>query len=363
MANETLNKVAAYEGARRGVVAKSLNWGPWEGGMVTPALKAHFDAMGVPLIPLEVGAGMLVRELSSASQTAEAPEGTVEVSLGGEPRPESISAPSGESDTSRFPIWVHRDAQPFLDDHRVKGTVVVPVVLVLEWFARAARAVRPDLHFAACRDVRVHKGVTLSNFDGVGDRLEVQATKLQNGAGAIYALELRGPAGALHYRATAHLERERVPGDSVPPPAPPKGLDPIRGALYSDGVLFHGEGFQVIHDVELGPEGAAAAVSGTREKAWRGDAVESWQTDPALLDGGLQMALLWTERELGKPSLPTSVGALHVYQPGAPVGPLRATLRGVEASGSRAVADVAFVDASGDLVAALERVETHVLPG
>ena len=79
MANEVLNRVAVHEHRRRGgsCIVKSLGWGPWAGGMVTPTLEAHFTAMGVALIDLEVGARMLVEELSSP-QTDD-----VEVLLGG----------------------------------------------------------------------------------------------------------------------------------------------------------------------------------------------------------------------------------------------------------------------------------------
>lgn len=79
MANDVLNKVAIHERARRGerCVVKSLGWGPWAGGMVTPALERHFEAMGVELIDLQGGARMLVDELSSP-QTDQ-----VEVVLGG----------------------------------------------------------------------------------------------------------------------------------------------------------------------------------------------------------------------------------------------------------------------------------------
>ncbi|KAG1647546.1 Orsellinic acid synthase ArmB [Nymphon striatum] len=67
MANEILNKVAVAEAGRRGpgCVVKSLGWGPWDGGMVGPALRAHFEAMGVSLIPLDQGARMLVDEIAS----------------------------------------------------------------------------------------------------------------------------------------------------------------------------------------------------------------------------------------------------------------------------------------------------------
>ena len=79
MANDVLNKVAVHERVRRGdsCVVKSLGWGPWAGGMVTPALKSHFESMGVELIDLDVGARMLVDELSSP-QTDQ-----VEIVLGG----------------------------------------------------------------------------------------------------------------------------------------------------------------------------------------------------------------------------------------------------------------------------------------
>ncbi len=66
MANEILNKVANVEAARRregSCIVKSLNWGPWDGGMVSPLLKAHFQEMGVSLIPLDAGARMMVDEL------------------------------------------------------------------------------------------------------------------------------------------------------------------------------------------------------------------------------------------------------------------------------------------------------------
>lgn len=79
MANEVLNKVALVESRRRGerCVVKSLGWGPWEGGMVGPALEAHFAALGIALIPLERGARALVEELCGVSG------GMVEVVLGG----------------------------------------------------------------------------------------------------------------------------------------------------------------------------------------------------------------------------------------------------------------------------------------
>src|SRR5262249_18948353 len=62
MANEVLNLVACAERSRRGNSCniRSIAWGPWDGGMVTPGLKTHFQQLGVPLIPIESAAKIFV---------------------------------------------------------------------------------------------------------------------------------------------------------------------------------------------------------------------------------------------------------------------------------------------------------------
>lgn len=72
MANEVMNKVALAEAARRpACVVRSLNWGPWESGMVTPALRRHFEAAGVSLIAPDAGADALVAEFARARAEGE----------------------------------------------------------------------------------------------------------------------------------------------------------------------------------------------------------------------------------------------------------------------------------------------------
>lgn len=67
MANETLNHVLVAEhAARPGSVVRSLLWGPWESGMVTPELAEIFRLGGIDLISLDAGARALAEELTSA---------------------------------------------------------------------------------------------------------------------------------------------------------------------------------------------------------------------------------------------------------------------------------------------------------
>lgn len=42
---------------------KVFHWGPWAGGMVDAALAVHFEAQGIPLIPVAEGARIFAGEL------------------------------------------------------------------------------------------------------------------------------------------------------------------------------------------------------------------------------------------------------------------------------------------------------------
>ena len=64
MVNEILNKAAhhfAYQYPHCSVYV--FDWGPWDGGMVTPEVRQSFVDRCVQLIPVEVGAKILVDTL------------------------------------------------------------------------------------------------------------------------------------------------------------------------------------------------------------------------------------------------------------------------------------------------------------
>ncbi|WP_437836304.1 SDR family NAD(P)-dependent oxidoreductase [Sorangium sp. So ce1153] len=367
MANEVLNKVAAAEAARRpGCRVKSLGWGPWQGGMVNAALEAHFAQLGVPLIPLAAGARMLIDELcdgpadSGAGAPGAASPGAVEVVLGAEPK--TLAAPDAADHGRRVALAVRADraTHPYLGDHAINGVPVVPVVIALEWFARAARACRPDLVVTQFRDVRVLRGIKLAAYESGGEVFRVDCREVSNGHGAVLAAELRGPQGALHYAATIEMkplaERVAPRGPTAPSLGPWSGGDD----LYDGHTLFHGRDFQVIRQLDgVSREGIAGTVVGLREAGW---VTQPWKTDPAALDGGLQLATLWTQHVLGGAALPMSVGALHTFAEGPSDGPLRAVVRGQIMGRDRTKADIAFVDDEGTLVAELRDVQYVLRP-
>ncbi len=349
MANEVLNKIAAAESRRRGPACrvKSLNWGPWEGGMVTPELETRFAELGVALIPLATGAQMMVDELTVAGDAAN----DIEVVLGGAP---TLGTPAdGASENIlEMDAFVSRQTHAFLDSHVIGGSAVFPVVLALEWFHRLARAHRPDLEIVACRDIKVLRGIRLERFaDGV-EGLSLSSRQLTNGSGCELALELRDNEGRPRYRALVDMA---VPGDEPRPiadPLPP--LDPWTTPAIYGGALFHGPALQVIREVEgVSAQSIAGQLTGGREMGWG----TGWKLDAAVLDGGLQLAVLWFEQALHGASLPLGVGSLRSYVDGPLSGTIRAVAHCQERDANRATANIVFSDDDGSVVAELRGVE------
>ncbi len=338
-ANELLNRLAAREAVRRpGAVVRSIGWGPWEGGMVTPALARAFHARGIALIPLLAGARAFVDELGAP--------GPHEVVIGG--------LLAGDAAAPSVRRVCARD-YGFLRDHSVGDKVVVPVVLVLEWFAQRARELRPGAYVHAVEEIAVLKGIEVPDFDTVGTRLEVHTVEaLPDG----FRFELRAPGGRPHYRARVRL-------GAAPPVAPDApaatlgGPYPYDAAAVYERLLFHGPDFQVIRRVtDMGERRAEAELSAVREKGW---ATDGWVTDMAAGDGALQLAVLWSRQALGGASLPTGIASARPYGQPAP-GPVRSVLRGQRSEGRRTLSDVALVDASGRVYAELLGVELTALP-
>ncbi|TWP50620.1 SDR family NAD(P)-dependent oxidoreductase [Lentzea tibetensis] len=306
MANEVLNHVA-HAHKRPGCVVKSIAWGPWEGGMVNPALAQHFHSQGVPLIPISEGARQFVDEVNS--------DGDVHVVIA-----------AGEDDEDKphhGEIQLSARTHPYLEDHDIAGAPVVPIAMALEWFTAVSTVVE---------DVKVLRKIRLDNFHADGDRVKVSR--------ADGRLEITG-----HYRARIGTRQEprtwQEPGD----------LQPVGSDVYDGHTLFHGPKFQVIEEVHgVSDGGAVATVTGARQAGWCG---KVWNTDPAAVDGGLQLAVLWARHVLGKASLPMSVAECRTYQRGLHRGRTRCVLTKVGVWQDAVECDIAFIGEDGTVISEL----------
>jgi hypothetical protein len=223
---------------------------------------------------------------------------------------------------------------------------------------RAAHACRPDLVASAVKQVKVLRGIKLENFAGAGDRFVVSAHLLSNGSGAEIAVELRGKNKVLHYSATVTMTAQPVAAPALA--AAPALQAWTQPAVYDGHVLFHGPSFQVIQAVQgVSRDGIVGTLAGTHQAGWPLDA---WCSDVASLDGGLQLALLWSRQVLGGAVLPMALGEYRSYRSGLASGPVTGVVHGRQIHDARTVCDMAFVDGSGQVVAELIGVETVLRP-
>jgi NAD(P)-dependent dehydrogenase (short-subunit alcohol dehydrogenase family)/acyl carrier protein len=351
MANEVLAKVACAESRRRpGLIAKSFGWGPWEGGMVTPHLRERFAQLGVPMLPLNVGARMFAAELCGDQHDQ------VELVLGGEPRPEALLSEGASERVQELEITVARASHAYLEGHAINGQPVLPLVLAAEWLSRAARSFRPGLPQAALHEIKVLKGIRLGGFENGGDRLTIQATPLPSERGVQMQMQIRDSKGHTNYSARIELLPEPNHSDQ---PVDALALEPWLGEpLYQD-LLFHRGAFELIRQLDgVSDQGIAGTLSGVSHAGWNG---ESWQLDVAALDAGLQMAVLYGQRMLGGPNLPTGIDQIRTFGATPSAGVLNATAFRRELGPSSVTTDIVFTNDSGRRVAELLGVHNHAL--
>ncbi|MDT8441221.1 MAG: SDR family NAD(P)-dependent oxidoreductase, partial [Desulfuromonadales bacterium] len=361
LANEVLNKVAWQQAALRpDCRVLALNWGPWDGGMVTPALKKVFADEGVPLIDLQAGADTLVRELATP------PGGPVELVILGAPD-QAAGAPAQQHEniyvTKAFDLDLSVASCPFLAAHVIDGKAVLPMALMIEWLAHAAIHNNPGLRFHGFNDLRVLKGVTLDH-DQTHTLQAMTGKAFKSDGMHLVPVELSGSAGGrqfVHARAKIILANKLPAGKPAMPRADLAAYPHPLDAIYQPGRLFHGRQFQGIREV-LGC--AAAGIASLVRPAptpaeWLSQPMRtSWLADPLALDCSFQLMILWSFENCKAGSLPVSAGRYRQYRERFPDSGTEIRIAVGRHSDSRALAEIDFVDPqSGELIARIEDYE------
>ncbi len=370
-ANEALNKLAQREARQRpNCRVLSVNWGPWDGGMVTPQLKKLFAAEGVGVIGLEEGAAFLADELATA------PGGPVEIVVLG-PRPadaEDTISPTGIPSTGDAHVSPSRDIRPpakmslafqrelsietcpVLRSHVINGRAVLPMALMVEWLAHAALHDNPGLEFVGLDDLRVFKGVILEPDAPVMLRVLASMPEAHEGA-EIVQVELHS-GSTLHARARVVLGSGVT--DATPSLVPPRG-NPLSDPNVYDGVrLFHGPQLHGIANVDIcGPDGVVAQVqTAPSPSAWIEQPLRNrWFADPLALDAAFQLMIVWCFEQRGIGSLPTRFARYRQFARAFPSGEMQTTIRIDRQGPHHAEATIEFCDDAGRLVARIEGYE------
>jgi hypothetical protein len=324
-ANEALNAIAAREAKRRGAscIVRAFGWGPWDGGMVDATLRERFVAAGVGLISREEGARYF------AEHATRRPERPVSV----------VAAPARAAQAPASLEWaVSLDTMPWLADHQVRGRVVLPVVVVIERILRGAGRL-----FAAgplsVRDLQVLSGVTFAP----DNRKTVPLAISYEPNGDIVHVTIRDGANRNRYRAVIAREAQSSPASQAPLDS--IGAWPFDLTTAYSGPLFHGPSFAAIEALETrSAQGGSALLKGGAALGW---AEEPWSVDPAVLDGGLQLGLLWAYGEGRSLMLPQKIARIDILARRPAAEPVRCRFRARPVSDSRIDFDFWFETIAG----------------
>jgi hypothetical protein len=223
----------------------SFNWGPWDGGMVTPELKRYFTERNVEIIPMSEGVEIFNNELHQDRAD------TIQLLVGS-----SMRADVDKTNTPLRSFLINTklllEDNPFLNDHVIGGNPVLPSATALSWMANICERINPSQTFFECDNFQVLKGIVfdkaqancyqvdvkeLSNDSNIS-RLQVTISSTKEEGRQIW-----------HYKADI-LVAKKIPEVPLYTQSDLNETQSITGkTLYSDGTLFHGSLFQGIEKV------------------------------------------------------------------------------------------------------------------
>ncbi len=247
IANEILSKAALlFKTNHPTTKVSAINWGAWDSGMVSDALKKKFEEAGVSLVDSQGGAAMMINEFSTAYDQE------AQVVIGGT-LPAAISYISDDLETILIKRTLKEVLNPFVNHHEIQGNAVLPVVNAMGWMANACEDYYPDFVVHKVANTRLFKGIVfdgnqkeaytveLKEIEKSNEQITFETTVLSEGA----------KLPTYHYKATITLVHKSKKIDL------PKfkhqtnsNFPPESGAeLYTNGALFHGKYFQGIEQI------------------------------------------------------------------------------------------------------------------
>jgi hypothetical protein len=380
-ANDLLAKLASSLRATHPATrAITIDWTAWGGiGMATRgSIPAALAEAGIDLLPPEDGIPVVRRELTAGDAGTEIvvagrlgamtdefdPTGGLD--LGGvAARGPLLGAVTGMGLYSGLTVETDLDPsrQPFLFDHRIAGTPVLPGVMGIEALAEAASLLFPDLEIAAVEEVRF-----LAPFKFHRDqprRVTLRAELGVEHGGVVARCRLVGtrtlhgrtePEVTTHFTARVRLSPAAEPRrghGAVPPPSDGRGLS--SEAIYR--VYFHGPAYQVVDRAwRVGPEFVArlrADLPANHEPSELPLVV-----GPRLIELCFQTAGLAELAAEGRMGLPSGVGRIEFHWDPQENGPLHA----VVTRRPDGAFDGTVVDDEGNVVLLVEEYRTTALP-
>jgi len=276
-ANDLLCKItSSFRTSRPATRAIAIDWTAWGGiGMATRgSIPKMMESAGIDMLPPEAGIPLIRRELTAGATRGEIVIGKRlgvllnewDASGGLDTKAAQAAAENGQPahgpmvgtiagmnlyDALTIETTLDPTVQPFLHDHQIDGTPVLPGVMGIEAFAEAAQWMLPGWRVAAVEDVNFL--APFKFYRNEPRTLAIQAVFHPENEEVVADCRLLGrrplpnqvePQVTTHFSARVRLTKQAP--ETLTGPAPGGPLASIIEAPDIYHIYFHGPAYQVL---------------------------------------------------------------------------------------------------------------------
>ncbi len=389
-ANDLLCKItSSFRTTRPATRGIAIDWTAWGGiGMATRgSIPKIMELAGIDMLPPEAGIPLIRRELTAGATRGEIVIGQrLGVLLnewdaaGGLDTAAAetawrSSAPIGPmvgkiASTSLYNGYVIETTldpkiQPFLHDHQIDGTPVLPGVMGVEAFAEAALCLLPGWHVEAIEDVNFL--APFKFYRSEPRTLNVEALVHEQPDGVLADCRLVGrrplpnqtePQTTTHFTARVRLAKQPAPTLTAPKLGTPIGHLVEAADIYR--LYFHGPAYQVIERAWWDGHRIIGLLANRLPDNHRPSELPTLMA-PRLIELCFQTAGVWEMGVQGRMGLPQHIHRVSVLRaPELAEGRLYAV---VTPHAEQASFDAEVVDTKGNIYVSLSGYRTIALPG
>jgi NAD(P)-dependent dehydrogenase (short-subunit alcohol dehydrogenase family) len=315
IANEILNKFAySCKHLFPEIQVTSINWGPWDKGMMNPTLKKFYEQQRIDLISVELGVQFCRNEFWIANECASA-----QIIVSG-----PLSLPNNYHLENLQEIEIKRvildGSNVFMKDHVIDQYPVLPATCAVNWMVKSCEDVLPNYKIKAIENFKVLKGIV---FDDSCHSEYFTTLTPTTSSNYIHAFDVRvnsQPASKnhrlYHYSAKLSFGKEWEPMPIYT--NLDLQLDDDRTyAPYGKGeVLFHGKTFQGVDSV-LQINHRKITLRCNLHRVAQSEQGQFFVNsfNPFLADVQLQSVVIWAHYQLDKFCLPMGFERIEQFQP------------------------------------------------
>ncbi len=314
LANEILNKFAySFKYLFPKIHVVSINWGPWERGMINPTLKKFYQENNIDLIPVDIGIKFLKNEFRIAKEYV-----IEQILVTGK-----LSLPNNNRHIKQLNVLesqriMREEDNSFLKHHVIRKHAVLPATCAVNWIVKSCEDVCQNLKVRVIENFKVLKGIVFDEQYQEEYLARVTPIDVKDDVysfGVQISSKLKDKNHLLsHYSATAFFQKEW-------------GSMPIYNNLdvqsdgkvyrtYEEGsALFHGQNFQGIKKVLHISDRKITSLCNLHSVSQKEQGqfpVNSF--NPYLTDVQLQTVLLWTYFQLDSSCLPMGFEKVEQFQ-------------------------------------------------